>query len=972
MGGSSRRQTVGYRYFVGIHAVFCRGPIDAILKVFFDDRDVFNGSFTGGVMNIDQPNLFGGESREGGIQGDINFQFGGPTQTTDSYLVTQNGSSQPAYRNVVSAVFRKVYLGINPYLKKWGVKAQRVFVRQNGLAQWYPERAGILVNNLPNAPRVIWLALFNGTAGATSSVDSSAYAQAITHANTSLNTSAAYTGSTGLATTATAAEAYAQTDASHAWNANQDLCIEVRFEAVSATLTVYAIIELSLGGSSGEVRIGVTTGTAVGTVRLYVELYGQYFYGPDTAPPAYPFSTGVKHHFEFNHRGADHSFVLYIDGIAVLSGTFSGAPSNFFAIDRIRAIHKDSGDVGTGLRADDARVTTRLRRHTAAFTPPTATPTDDTVGPTASYYDMNPVHVIREALTDPDFGMGNPEGDIGSSFATAADTIYTEGMGVSYLWQTKSSIEDFIRLICRHIDAAVYVDPVTGQYEIKLIRDDYTIGALPVLDPSNVVSITDFARTTFNELVNCITAKYWDGVTGKDASVTVSDIALVAIQQTRINTDVDYPAFTTAANATRAAQRDLRASSTPRISCVIEATSVAADFKIGDPFVLTWPDYQISSVVMRVTGLAFGDGRRNRVRITCIQDVFGIPATVLLAPPVFIPPVSTDPAALAYRLIFELPYLELVQRYGQSQVNLDLTDLPDEGLVGIAGVRPQASAINARVFVDSGAGYTDAASLDFCPTATSVSAIAIDDTSFELENGVDLDDIVPGEWLQVDSEIMAIVSYAAPILTVKRGCLDTVPVAHTVGSRLFFWDSLSATDEVRYVASDVIDVKLCTVTGSGQLAEASAPVDTFTLNSRAIRPYPPANVQINGAYYPASAELTINLTWVHRDRLQQTSSALLGFLDGTVGPEVGVTYNARAYDNVSNALIASSLGVSGTSTTLNPPYSCQLRIELEAVRDGYTSFQAHTWVLDFTSIGTRATELGEIRVDDLNNAREEE
>jgi hypothetical protein len=334
--------------------------------------------------------------------------------------------------------------------------------------------------------------------------------------------------------------------------------------------------------------------------------------------------------------------------------------------------------------------------------------------------------------------------------------------------------------------------------------------------------------------------------------------------------------------------------------------------------------------------------------------------------------VSTAPVGVAYRKIFEMPYLELVQRYGQSQVNLDLTDLPEEGMFGIAGSRPSAGSINARVFVDSGSGYTDSGSLDFCPTATALGAVSITATTIELENGIDLDDIEIGGWVQLDDEIMAVVSYVAPTLTVKRGCLDTVPVAHAASSRLFFWDSISSTDEVRYVTSDIVDVKLCTVTGSGQLDVDLAVVDSLTLNNRAIRPYPPANVQINGAYYPASAELTISLSWVHRDRQQQTSSALLGFLDAGVGPEAGTTYNARAYDNVSNALIASSLGVSGTSTTLSPPYSCQLRIELEAVRDSYTSYQRHVWVLEFTLTGARLTEVGEVRVDDVNNTREEE
>lgn len=69
--------------------------------------------------------------------------MGGPAQTQNSYLVSKLGSLIPAYRGIVGLIFRQAYLGNNPYLKTWAARGQRIHVRQNGIAQWYDERAAI-------------------------------------------------------------------------------------------------------------------------------------------------------------------------------------------------------------------------------------------------------------------------------------------------------------------------------------------------------------------------------------------------------------------------------------------------------------------------------------------------------------------------------------------------------------------------------------------------------------------------------------------------------------------------------------------------------------------------------------------------------------------------------------------------------------------------------------------------------------
>ncbi|HID49351.1 MAG TPA: hypothetical protein EYP40_07050, partial [Chromatiales bacterium] len=124
MGGSSGgSQIVGYRYYMGMHLALCHGPVDDITELRMQGRAFWNGSVAGSNpkrLQIDRPDLFGGEKREGGISGDIDVLLGEPAQTPNDYLQTRmaGGGAVPAFRGVVGLVLRKCYLAANnPYLK---------------------------------------------------------------------------------------------------------------------------------------------------------------------------------------------------------------------------------------------------------------------------------------------------------------------------------------------------------------------------------------------------------------------------------------------------------------------------------------------------------------------------------------------------------------------------------------------------------------------------------------------------------------------------------------------------------------------------------------------------------------------------------------------------------------------------------------------------------------------------------------
>lgn len=139
MGGKSGSAVVGYRYHIGLHMALCHGPVDELQTITVGDRNAWSGNQSvNGTISINKPELFGGESREGGVVGDVDILLGDNTQTANAYLVAKAGADQPGYRNIASLIFKHIYYAaMNPYIKRFAFKIKRM---PRG---WYPEKATI-------------------------------------------------------------------------------------------------------------------------------------------------------------------------------------------------------------------------------------------------------------------------------------------------------------------------------------------------------------------------------------------------------------------------------------------------------------------------------------------------------------------------------------------------------------------------------------------------------------------------------------------------------------------------------------------------------------------------------------------------------------------------------------------------------------------------------------------------------------
>jgi hypothetical protein len=566
----------------------------------------------------------------------------------------------------------------------------------------------------------------------------------------------------------------------------------------------------------------------------------------------------------------------------------------------------------------------------------------------------NPAHILYECLTNAAWGMGYPSASIDdASFRAAADTLAAEGFGLNLIWLQQSKIEQFVREVLDHIGGVLTTSPSTGRFVLKLVRADYAVVSLPVLDPTNVIELESFQRAAWGETTNELVLVYTKPDTFKDTSITVQDLANIQAQGAVVSQTRRYPGITSDSLAARVALRDLAAVSTPLAKVRLKVNRKAWNLYPGDVFKLVWPPLGIEGLVMRIAAIDGGTLTRGAISIDAVEDVFGLPAASYTAPqpPGWVDPVPAPSAANPRRLV-EAPYWDIARTMSASELAyLDATDC----FLQTLGGRPASGAINYELHskTSSASIYNERSQGEFAPHAVLASDINQAVTStLTYHSEVDIDLVAVGSYAYLNDEAVAItaINTSAKTLTVNRGVLDTVPVAHAAGSRIWFADGFQGIDPTEYAVGETVNARLLTVTGKGTLALASAPTDSLAMNRRQNRPYPPGNLRINAAVYPATVKGDLAISWSHRDRLSQTVS-FTAQSAGNIGPESGVTYTLRIYGE-SGSLRRTYSGLTGTSQTytlandeadsgLGRP-NAQLRIELEANRSGVTSLQKHS------------------------------
>lgn len=180
MGGKGS-QTIGFEYYMSLHMGLCRGPINEIVDIWVGGLSAWEGNDpicipNGGIaIYINKPELFGGNKKEGGIQGPAyiysgardqvlqpgaKFVPGGPSSgslygdllsmlkgpsTALPGIAESLGGDVPNFRGVTTIWYNGLVCAMNPYPKEWAFRLRRTTAGWFDDEPWYPEKATIVM-----------------------------------------------------------------------------------------------------------------------------------------------------------------------------------------------------------------------------------------------------------------------------------------------------------------------------------------------------------------------------------------------------------------------------------------------------------------------------------------------------------------------------------------------------------------------------------------------------------------------------------------------------------------------------------------------------------------------------------------------------------------------------------------------------------------------------------------------------------
>lgn len=490
--------------------------------------------------------------------------------------------------------------------------------------------------------------------------------------------------------------------------------------------------------------------------------------------------------------------------------------------------------------------------------------------------EMNPANVIYEILTNTDWGMSQPTADIDTtSFSAAGETLLTEENGFSFVWDTTSEISKLLKEVERQIDGVVLLDPQTGLWIINLFRADYTAASLTLADETNIKELSNYSEGDWAETTNQGRVEFNNRLLEYNTDYAVADNnANFEIQGERIVAINRYPGVKTGDNANNIAWRDLYESSRPLSKANMLVTREFWSKLPGDVIRWSWPALGISERVMRITRVDLGELTNGNIKLETIEDVFSsrIGSFAASNSNSFVAPsnVPVD-IPIADRAIIEAPRAfsdrdpvspGLYNRYWAGIRSQDVGEVQFDVLVDEVNVGTAVAFMLIGELDSSLAPAVAGASVILTSTPDTlvdVQAALSDATDDEI--GVNLQNII-----MVNDEMMAFTSFTdtdptTTLVDVQRGLMDTIPEEHSAGDLVYLihLGGIITTSSFS-VASH--NVKILPRTNTQTLDTGDATASVVALANRALKPYPPARLQLNSTLFATTADFDTDVSAV--------------------------------------------------------------------------------------------------------------
>jgi len=970
-------------YFCSVHYGLCQGPVDRLNHIRINDKIAWSGRVgQEAVFEINKQKLYGGIKKEGGVQGYAVYQPGSFDQfssATAAAKVGRNAGNAPAYRGLAnvlltghpslaneeapvdnvndggsggtivsgflglfSALFsgkengsgsqvgsrRGFYWSANqPYIWPCAFHLTRI---PNG---WYPERAPIYFGL--ETPRAIHFAIDNS--GSMTADRRNTVKAAFSGLVAQLRGLVLSGMQLSLGVTI--------------WGGNRSSQTYLNVTEANL-LSAESFVNTALNGAGGGTDF---TQAAQGAVEFFDQTLASNLDRRINFFITDGLATGTTH---------EQARTIMSDLLDRSSGSFNtgaGTDVDCYSVNIVEpnTDQSDNLDNTTGTLKDittDGEVPVIGANEAAQLTNLIFEALSGGIDPSA-----NPAHMIREALTDRAWGMGaHPSAIDDVAFRAAADVFFNESFGLSMIWTQQQSIQSFVQEVLDHVEANLYVDPATGKFVLKPIRDDYDPDTLDVFDESNC-TVRDFQRRSPTEITNEINLTWTNPETEEEEVITQQDLGGIVVNGGEIISDNrNYYGIRDRRLAAIVLSRDLSAVTAPLATAEVEVDRSAWRYAPGDVLKLSSSEHDAEELVMRIAKINYGKPGDSKIVASLTQDIFSFARPqVVLPPETELESGAREPTVIEYVEFMTLGYFFAANLIPPTaQIGVEYPDAfvgilasspnPDVTAIYILGesvdaagntyaeptgtIMPVARGLLAEDFVKEAETLTPGFSsltTGSGPTPGGFALIGLEDGS---EQG---------------REIVMFVNNDGSNWTIKRGVLDTVPREWPIGTPIRFFGATDfITDAELETAFSPRDYKMVMQTTLGAYPESLAQTETFMPGERAWLPLRPANVRVAGSAWDRvdANELTeIPVTWSNRNRLTEDTQ-VLAWDDPSVTPEPSQLTKITILDADTRDVVNEIEDLPGESYAIpKASFGSATRaiVRVTSTRSGFESLQGH-------------------------------
>lgn len=982
--GSKKAKQRVTEYFCSVQYGLCQGPVDSINRIRINEKIAWEGRVgQEAVWPINKQNLYGGIKKEGGVAGYVVYQPGSYTQFCSETVAAKLGrtpATTPAYRGLANVMFTGHTSlqgedapiespldggtgaddGVNVFLKLfttlfgsgngggsqigsragfyWSANQPYIWPSAFHVTRvpkaWYPEKA--FIYDGVETPRSVFFAIDNSGSMDAERRDTvkAAFGELVAQLKQSVKTS-------GL-------------------EVNLGVCLwgDARNErqwlsATEANLdSALSFVDSGLNGGGGGTDF---TQAANGAVDFFADTLSDdldrriMFFITDGVP------TGGS---------ADSAQTTMSDLLNRGSGDYSTA--NLTAVD-VYGINIVETDTSHTAKLDNTTGTDKSLTTGGAVPVIAANAATELAGLWVNALgnghppSANPAHMIQEVLTDTAWGMGAPASALDDdSFREAADIFYTENFGLSMIWTQQQKIQDFVQEVLDHTESNLYVDPSTGKFVLKPIRDDYEIDDLEVFDESNC-TVNDFQRRAPTEIINEITLTWTNPDTEEEETITQQDLGGIVVNNGEVISDSrNYYGVRNRFLAATLLARDLAAVTAPLATAEIDVDRSMWNYAPGHVLKLTSEEHGAEEIVMRVAKINYGKPGDSKITASLTQDIFSFARPQVVLPPATeLVSGAEEPTLIEYVEFMTLGYFFSANLVAPS---VNSAAAYPEVFVGV-----MASTNNVDVTAIDVIGETsDAAGNTYVETTGQLQPISRGQLGEDFaKEAVTLTPgfsaLTPGtgptpggfaligleDGTEEGRELVMFTGNDGTNWTMYRGVLDTVPREWPAGTPIrFFSSSDFITDQEVETAYAERDYKLAMRTTLGAFPDDLAQTEEFTPGERPYLPLRPADVRVNGSAWDRvdAAELDpIPITWANRNRLTEEAQ-ILEWTDPTATPEAGQLTKITILDEDTRDVVAEIEDLTGTSYDLpKASFGTTTRaiIRVTSTREDFESLQGH-------------------------------